>query len=122
MEGACQVDGDDGVPALHRKIFDLGDMLDACVVDQNVYAAKGVGSEFHHGFDLASFAHVGAVVNHFDAQCGNFGFGAFGIAKAIEHDVGTLFGQRLGNAQTNTAGRAGDQRCFTLQHDVHSER
>ena len=122
MEGARQVDGDDGVPALDREVFDLGDMLDAGVVHQNVHAAKGIGGELHHGFDLVGFAHVGAVISDFHAQGGDFGLGAFDIAKAVEHDVGTLFGQRLGNAQTNTAGRAGDQSCFTLQHDVHSER
>jgi hypothetical protein len=33
-----------------------------------------------------------------------------------------LFGQSLGNAQTDTAGGTCDQRCFTLQHEDDSER
>ena len=122
VEGAAQVDGDDGVPALDREFFDLGHMLDACVVDQNVDAAKGVGGEFHHGLDFRGFAHVGAVVSHFHTQGSDFGLGAFGIAKTIEHDVGALFGQSLGNAQSNATGRTRDQRCFTLQHVFSSER
>ena len=104
VEGAAQVDGDDGVPALDGEVFDLGHMLDARVVDQNVDAAKGVGGELHHGLDLRGFAHVGAVVGHLHAQFSDFGLGAFGIAKTIQHDVGALLGQSLGNAQSDAAG------------------
>ena len=104
VEGAGQVDGDDGVPALNREVFDAGDVLDARVVHQDVDAAKGVGGELHHGFNLAGFAHVGAVVSHFHAQCSNFGLGAFGITKTVQNNVGALLGQCLGDAQTDTAG------------------
>jgi hypothetical protein len=104
MKGAGQIDGDDGVPTLDRKVFYLGDVLDASVVHQNVDAAKGVGRKLHHGFNFGGFAHVCPVVCDFDAQGSDFGLRALRIAKAVQHDVRALFGQSLGNAQTDTAG------------------
>ena len=43
-----------------------------------------------------------------DAQGFDFG----GIAKAVEHDVRTLFGQSSGDGQPDAAGRAGDECGF----------
>ena len=97
-------------------------MLDACVVDQNVHAPKGVGREFHHGLNLRGLAHVGAVVSHLHTQSRHLGLGAFDITETIEDDVGALLGQSFGNAQTDTAGGTCDQRCFALQHEDDSER
>jgi hypothetical protein len=118
MKGAAQVNRDHGVPFFNREVLDSGDMLNACVVDQNVNLAKLRRSIRHHVFDVGGLAHVGAVVRHLHAQRGNFGLGALHIAKAIKNYVGTLRGQRFGNAQADTTGGAGDERCFTFEHEV----
>ena len=44
-----QVDGDDLVPFLDRKILDRRDELDACVVHQNIDRAEGFLGEPDHG-------------------------------------------------------------------------
>ena len=64
------------------------------------------------------FAHIRRVVGHFYAQRGYLGLWALHVTKAVEHDVGPLCGQRFGNAQTNTAGRAGNECSFSVQHRV----
>ena len=71
-------------------------MLNTGVVDQNIDRAKGRLGMADHGLDLGGFAHVGTVVAHRNAECGNFCFGAFDVAKAIHHDVGALGGQCFG--------------------------
>ena len=114
MKGAAQVNGDDGVPALHREVLDPRHVLDAGVVDQNIHPAKLRRGKFQHVFNFGRFAHVSAVVSHFDAQCRDFGLGAFNVSKTVEHDVGTLGGQGFGQPQTDAAGGSGDERCFTF--------
>jgi hypothetical protein len=61
----------------------------AGVVDQNIDAAELVGCKLHHGFDLGGLAHVSAVVGHLYAQGADLSFGAFNVAEAVEHDIGT---------------------------------
>lgn len=39
VERRREIDGDDGVPLLVRKIFDRGHMLDAGIVDEDVHRA-----------------------------------------------------------------------------------
>jgi hypothetical protein len=116
MERAGQVDGDDGVPFLDREVFHIGHVLDAGVVHQDVHPAKLRGGELHHVFDLGGLAHVRPVVGHLDAQGCDFGLGAIHVAKTVEHDVGTLAGQGLGDAQPDAAGGAGDEGGFSLKH------
>jgi hypothetical protein len=50
------------------------------------------------------------------AQSGNFGLGASVIAKAIQNNVGPLFGQSFGNAKAYATGRAGNECGFAFQH------
>ena len=119
MECRRQVDGDDGVPTLGREVFHVGHVLDASVIDEDVHAAElsvGIGK---HAFDLGRLTHVSAVIADADgvlARRRNLGLGRVHIAKAIHDDVGTLRGQRAGNAQTDPAGRARDEGGFSLQH------
>ncbi len=112
MEGAAHVDRDDGVPALNGEVLDSGHVLDARVVHQNVDAAKLGSGVFHHVFNFRRFAHVGPVVGHFHAECGDFGFRALDVAKAVEDDVGALLGQGFGDAKAYAAGGPGDECCF----------
>jgi hypothetical protein len=39
---------------------------------------------------------------------------AFIIAKSVQDDMGALSCQCLGDSQTNSTGRACDERCFAL--------
>ena len=121
VEGAGQVDGDDGVPALDGKIFHIGHMLDTRVVHQNVHLAKLRLAVAHHVFDVCGATHVGPVVRHLCpaglAGGQHFSAGGVHIAKAVEHNVGPLARQRFCNAQTNAAGRAGDEGRFAFQHE-----
>ena len=95
----------------------LRHVLDAGVVDQDVDRtdrAHGVG---HHVLDLGGLAHVGAVVADLAAEGGDLALGRVDVAEAIEHDVGALAGQHLGDAQADAAGRAGDEGGLSLQHE-----
>ena len=67
MKSARQIDGNDGIPTLNRKIFDAGHMLNASVVHQNIDAAKFLLGKLHHGFNFGGLAHVGTVIGHFGA-------------------------------------------------------
>ena len=67
MKSARQIDGNDGIPTLNREVFYAGYMLNACVVDQNINAAKFLLGKLHHGFNFGGLAHVGTVVGHFGA-------------------------------------------------------
>ena len=98
MKSARQVDGDDRIPTLNRKIFDARYVLNAGVVDQNIDAAKFFFSKLHHGFYFCGLTHVSAVVDHLGTQSSNFGFRASMVAKAIQNNVGALFGQGFGDA------------------------
>jgi hypothetical protein len=115
---ARQVDGDHRIPALDREVFDLGHMLDAGVVDQNVDPAKALGGKAHHGLDLGRPAHVCAVVGHLHAQRLYLRLCSGHIAKAVEHQIGALGRQGLGKAQADAAGRSGHECCFAFKHEI----
>ena len=125
VEGAGQVDGDDGVPLLHGEVLHAGHVLDAGVVDQDVHAAELGCGVLEHVLDLRGAAHVRAVVGHAGA-CGLAGGQHLGartvhVAKAVEHDVRPLARERLGDAQADAAGGAGDEGGFAVQHESLSE-
>jgi hypothetical protein len=112
-----QVDGDDRIPALHREVFDRGDMLDAGVVDQYVDAAEfalGVGD---HVGDLRHIADVGRMMANLAAELSDLGDHRRGIAKAVQNQVRASLGQAQGDAQADAAGGAGDQ-CGLALKDV----
>ena len=112
VKGAGEVDGQNRIPFLHRKVLHRGHMLNAGVVYQNIHPAKALSGKSHHGGNFVGFAHVGTVVFDLDGTlAGRLAYGrdgAFSLTKAIEDDVGTLGGQGLGNPQANAAGGASD--------------
>jgi hypothetical protein len=116
VKGARQVDGDDGIPTFNWKVFNAGNVLDAGVVDQDIDSAKLFFGKPHHGFNFCGLAHVGAMIDNLGTQSGNFGFWASVVAKAIQNNVGTLFGQGFGDAQANATGGAGHESGFAFQH------
>ena len=84
-------------------------MLDACVVDQNVDTTELLGTEGHHLLDLGGLAHVGAVKSRFHTQSRHICLWRGVVAKAVEHHVGALACQGLGDAQADAAGGTRDQ-------------
>jgi hypothetical protein len=60
------------------------------------------------------------VVGHRHAQRRDLGLGRFHLAKAVEHDVGPLRRQRLGNTEPDSAGGSGDEGSFSFEHGVFS--
>jgi hypothetical protein len=115
-EGRAEIDRDDRVPLLDRKVLDVGHMLDARVVDQDVHAAEvapRVGDEVR---DVAGLAHVGAVVAHLHAELADLLLRAVDIAESVEHDVGALARQAEGDAEADAAGGSGHQRSLSFEH------
>ena len=104
MKRTAEIDGNDCVPALGRKILNSRDMLDSGVIDQDINGTKGRFTVAHHCFNFIGFAHVGTVVAHLDAQGSDLCFGPLDVAKTIHHDICALRGKRFGQAQADTAG------------------
>jgi hypothetical protein len=62
VKGSRQVDREDRIPFVDRKLVDRRDMLDAGVVDKQVDRAEARDCVLHHRFDLLGLRHVGAVI------------------------------------------------------------
>ena len=116
MKSAAQVDSQHGVPSLSGKVLNARDVLNTGVVHQHIHLAKLRSGKAHHVFNVGGFAHVSAVISHLAAECQDLVFGGVYLAKAVEHDIGTLLCQSDGDAQSNSTGGASDERCFTLKH------
>ena len=125
VKGAGQVDGDDGVPFVHRKVLHRRHMLDAGVVDQDVHPAELAGGVLHHVFDVGHAAHVGTVVGHLGAGClaggQHFGAGGVHITETVQDDIGALAGEGFCNTEADAAGGASDEGRFAFEHVSHSE-
>ena len=95
VERGRQVDGDDRVPALGRKILDQRNVLYAGVVDQDIDRAEAGGRPGDEIGDLVGFGHVGRVIVNSGTKGGDVLFCAVdggGFTKAVEHDIGTVGG------------------------------
>ncbi len=116
MEGRAEVDGDDGVPFLGGEVLDRRHVLDAGIVDQDVDPAEFLGGVCHHGLDLSWLGHVCVVVGGLHPELGaDVGvqlLDLLGVAEAVEHDVGALFGQRARDPEPDARGRTGDESRF----------
>ncbi|VVN14514.1 hypothetical protein PS647_04023 [Pseudomonas fluorescens] len=118
VEHRRQVDGDDRIPTLHRKLIHRCHVLNASVVDQNVDAAElalGVGD---HVGNLRRIADIGRVMADLAAKLLHLGDHLGGIAKAVEDQIGPSLGQAEGDPQADAAGGAGDQ-CGLARKSRH---
>ena len=68
MEGRSQVDCNDPVPLLRRKLFDRGYVLDTGIVDHDVCTAKGVYAFCNQCAAVIGFRHIGADIDHAHAM------------------------------------------------------
>ena len=112
MEGRGQVYGNDRVPAGGRKILDRRYILNAGIVDEDIDLSETLGCVRDHRLDHLGFRHVGAVVVDIDIVLARQGAGyrlnLAALAEAIEQDRSALAGQLGGDAETDAAGRPGD--------------
>jgi hypothetical protein len=87
------------------KVLDRRHVLDARAIDQNIQAAKFARREGDQIRDLVRLEHVGAVIEHGHAigigETLALFFDFIGIAQTIEHDVGAVRRQSLGQMQAD---------------------
>ena len=98
MEHRRQVDGEDGVPFLHRELIQRRHVLNAGVVYQNVHAAELAFCIVHHVRYLGRIAEIGAVIPA-GAQPRDLRLRRFHIAEAVEDHA------RAGGASTDAIPR-----------------
>lgn len=118
VKGRRQIDGDDLVPFVWRKILNRRYMLDASIIDQHIKATKLVLYSRHHGRYFAGYRHVGGVVvdvnfvlcHQIYAQFFNRAF----ITQTIEDDVMACLCERVGYAKPDATGRARNKGQFRL--------
>jgi hypothetical protein len=88
------------------------------IVDQDVEPAQFHLSSPHQPLDLLSPGQVRPVVQRphpAGRDRGPLALDRVGFAKAVEHDVGTLGGQRFGRRQADAGRGAGDEGGLALQ-------
>ena len=119
MEGGGEIDGENRVPFRRREILQRRHVLDAGIVDEDIEPAEFAQSRFDHRADRVGARHVGGGV--VDANVVILGdafarsFNLLRLAETVQHYVGACAGERAGDAETDAAGRACDQRDFALQ-------
>jgi hypothetical protein len=113
VKRARQIDGDHIVPFLDGKFFDRTDVLNTCVVDQDINMPPGFLDSVNQVFNLRGLTHVSTMKNGFDPQRLNVMHCLVMRSKSVECNVCARLGEAFGNAQPDATGRTGDQRCFT---------
>jgi hypothetical protein len=117
VEIGGQVDGDDAVPLRRRELLHRADELDAGIVHQDVEPAQRCLALGHHGAHRPGVGHVGGAVGGIAA--GGAGGGDLrGAAEAVQHHPRPALMQQAGDAQPDSAGRAGDERGLALEHNA----
>ena len=120
MEGAGEIDGNDGVPLVDGELVHRRHMLNARIVDDDVGGAERRPGGLRQAGDFIRFGHVGAVVADADTaligETGTRRLDVGFVAEAVEHDVVPVRGQRPGNAQPDAAGRSGDDGGLVVRH------
>jgi hypothetical protein len=119
VEGRAEIDGNDRVPFGRRKLVQGGDVLNACVVDQDVEPAEFMQRCRNHLGDRFRIRHIGAGIADTHAEilgdAVSHRFDLFRLAEAVQHDVRACAGESPRDAEPDAAGRAGNERNLILQ-------
>ena len=126
VEGAGEIDRQNRIPFLDRKIFDRRDMLDTGVVDDDVDTAEFVFGQSDHRFYFARDRHIGRVVQYLDLvlvrDVPADGFDLSRIAEAVKHDIRAAGGKPARDTKPDPAGGSCDDGGLSGQHaDNRSE-
>ncbi len=108
VECGRQIDRQDLIPFLDRKLVERCDVLNAGIVDENVEPTKVGQRRCDHLGDLVWRRHIGrriagldAVIGFYRVLCpGDLGRGA----EAVQHHVCARRGERAGDAKPDPAG------------------
>ena len=106
------------VPNLLRDFGKTGGLLDAGIVDENVWSAPG-RNRIHHGVDGGGLAHIG--IEKTGVRCPRLahrsdgGVRLLARRKAVNREAGAGRGKRLADCEANTLDGAGHQRCPALK-------
>ena len=123
MEDSIQVQCNDVVPLADREVVDIGDVLDAGVVDENVDTAALLAA--HHPLYLVDLHEICVVEEDLDfVRVGHVlqqRLNIFAATKTIQHDVAPPAGEGLGYAQTDTRGGPCHQGKFGRQRHEEEE-
>src|SRR3546814_3437156 len=124
MESRVEIECDDEVPSVDRKLLDRGDVLHSGIVDEDIHTAKAFSRFRHHRLDRVDFRQIGVAVDRARAanrlQPGAFRLYGIGIAKAVDDDVGALGGQCFRVTQPDPRCGPSDKRRLALQHHAFS--
>src|SRR5690606_10723733 len=109
VENGRQIQRNNGIPTLDRKIFDQVGVLHARVVDEDVdttpqnacrFVNKGAG-----GFGLAKVGvYIVRLYRELQLDIDPLFFNGLGITKTVDHYIGPIGSQFTGNAQANSTG------------------
>ena len=121
MEGGTQVGREDEVPGLGRELGDRSDVLRAGIVDEDVGRPPPSGDGIDEGIGVVRPAEIGALEHHLDAaRVGDLRLQCLDLVRepaAVENDPAAFRGQRAGDAETDAAGRAGNDRNLAVEGD-----
>lgn len=126
MERGGKIDGDDRIPFLGGKILDIGDILNASVIDDDIDRTKGFFRLGDKRIDLLRLGHIGTVIDRLHAEVLFNGEAVFldlrRITETVQHDIRAGFGEGMGDALSDTTCRTGDDDSlpceFLLGHDA----
>src|SRR3546814_8652549 len=59
MESRVEIERDDEVPSVDRKLLDRGDVLHSGIVDEDIHTAKAFSRFRHHRLDRVDFRQIG---------------------------------------------------------------
>ena len=111
-----EVDRDDRIPLLDRKLLDRRDVLDAGIVHEDVHPAQLARGLRHHRRDLGGLRHVGRAVVDLHLvlrpELGDELVDLRLVAEAVQHHVRSGGGEGARDAKADAARRAGHQRDF----------
>src|SRR3546814_5177327 len=63
MESRVEIERDDEVPSVDRKLLDRGDVLHSGIVDEDIHTAKAFSRFRHHRLDRVDFRQIGVAVD-----------------------------------------------------------
>ena len=120
VEGGGEVDGDDGIPLILGEVFQRGYVLDAGIVDKDVYGTERIQRFLGEGADGVGLQHVGGGEDVFDPELVGHALGNLGAVglQAVKDDVVARLGKYFGHTKANAAGAAGDEDVHRRNRDI----